>query len=435
MLNRFQHSLSAKLIALFICTGAILLLLVGSIMGRGFSQHFKSGIEPFMIHYIELMQQQLGSPPDSENARRITANTPVDIHVFGPSSKWTTADSYLDTATLVSQGQTSSNINGNANYQLHRTGHKLFLETRDGDYQIYFQINNTDDLKPGTEYSLIVLGLIIAILILIYFVTRAIFRPIEDIEKGVKQFGEGNLSHKISKRRNDQLGELTDSVNQMAEDISQMLEAKRQFLLGISHELRSPLARCKVNLALLNDSSARADINQDIEAMDSLIGELLESERLNSPHRVIQPEETRIDTLITELIESEFSSQDIDLKLEPVTSNVDPARIRLLLRNIIQNALKYNTGKRGNAPLLRLRRNSKGFSISVQDFGQGVAREHIPFLTEPFYRADPSRQRMTGGYGLGLYLCRMIMRAHSGHIKVTSELGKGTRISCRFPMS
>jgi signal transduction histidine kinase len=435
MLTQIQHSLSAKLIALFICTGAILLLLVGSIMGRGFSQHFKSGIEPFMIHYIELMQQQLGSPPNAENARRITANTPVDIHVFGPDSKWTTADNYLDTARLVSQGQASSNSDADAKYQLHRTGHKLFLETHEGDYQIYFQINNTDALKPGAEYSMIVLGLIIAILILIYFVTRSIFRPIEDIEKGVKLFGEGNLLHKIPKRRNDQLGELTDSVNQMAEDISQMLEAKRQFLLGISHELRSPLARCKVNLALLEDSSARSDINHDIEAMDSLIGELLESERLNSPHRVIQPEEIRVDALITELAESEFSGHNIDLKLDPVTSSVDPARMRLLLRNIIQNALKYNTGNHNKAPLVRLKKDSKIFTISVQDFGQGIAREHIPFLTEPFYRADPSRRRLTGGYGLGLYLCRMIMRAHSGHIKVTSEVGKGTRISCRFPIS
>lgn len=435
MLSRLQHSLSAKLLALFVCAGAILLLLVGSIMGKGFSSHVKSGIEPFMINYIELMQQQLGSPPNRDSAELITKNSPVNIHVFSDQTQWTTSSVLLDRRSLAESK--SSSIHGSNRYKLHRKGTQIILETRDGDYTIYFQISESSNSEQGTRYSLIVLLLILGILVLIYFLTRSIFSPIEDIEKGVKLYGEGNLSHKIPKRRNDQLGDLIDSVNYMAEDISQMLEAKRQFLLGISHELRSPLTRCKVNLALMEDSTRNTEINNDIKAMDNLIGELLESERLNSPHRVIQPEETNIENLVEELIKSEFSDGRIELNLEPVIAAIDPARVRLLLRNILQNAIKYNIqlDSKNPSPKIQLKQTSNSFSLSIRDFGSGVAKEHIPFLTEPFYRADPSRQRLTGGYGLGLYLCKMIMKAHSGQIRIDSELGKGTKITCRFPTS
>ncbi len=76
-----------------------------------------------------------------------------------------------------------------------------------------------------------------------------------------------------------------------------------------------------------------------------------------------------------------------------------------------------------------------GFRIVVEDFGKGINQEHIPFLTEPFYRADPSRQRKTGGYGLGLYLCRMIVQAHGGRLAIQSQQNQGTQVICEFPLT
>ena len=178
-----------------------------------------------MIHYIELMQKQLGSPPDPINARKITANTPVDIHVFHPDQEWSTAKTIIKRHKLIDTSGTR-NDNHDSQYKLHRKGQQVILQTQDGDYEIYFQINDTGNIQQGTKYSLTILCLIVGVLILIYFSTRTIFRPIEDIEKGVRLFGEGNLTHKIPKQRNDQLGDLIDSVNKMAEGISQMLEAE-----------------------------------------------------------------------------------------------------------------------------------------------------------------------------------------------------------------
>ena len=386
-----------------------------------------------MVHYVDLMNSQLGSPPSLNNALLLTEETQVDIHVFHKNTSWSTAAFVIDRDKLF-EVKTDNPNSGDSNYTLHRAHDKLILETSDGEYDIYFQINTLNNSGGGIEYSASILVLILAVLLLMYFATRSLFRPIDDIRRGVQLFGEGDFDHKISKRRNDELGELTDSINQMAQDINQMLEAKRQFLLGISHELRSPLTRCKVNLALLDDGSTKAQINREIAAMDSLIGELLESERLNSPHYAIQPEPTELEHLISELIDSEFAEQPLDVDLESITASVDGARIRLLLRNLIQNALKYTNPSVGKLPILSLLSHGDAYEITMEDFGEGVAREHIPFLTEPFYRADPSRRRITGGYGLGLYLCRMIMKAHNGNISINSTPGQGTKITCRFPL-
>jgi signal transduction histidine kinase len=141
-----------------------------------------------------------------------------------------------------------------------------------------------------------------------------------------------------------------------------------------------------------------------------------------------------VDLLIESVIESEFSNQSISLDLEHVTADVDPVRIKLLVSNLLQNAIKYNLNE-NSSPKLSLRKKQHRFIIEVRDYGAGISPEHIPFLTEPFYRADPSRRRMTGGYGLGLYLCRMIVEAHSGHIKIESGPGKGTLIRCNFPLA
>lgn len=439
MLTRIQHSLSSKLIILFICAGAVLLLLVGSIMGKGFSRHFRSSIQPFMIHYIELMEQELRSPPSIENARRITREIPVDIHVFGPTESWSTSKRPLNRNELADRESNNDNARKHRKqfferFHLKRIDDELILQTTDGEYDIYFQIHHRREFRHGGHFSWIILFSILGVLLMIFYATRALFRPIEDIQHGVQQFGIGNLAHRISKRRNDQLGELTDDVNKMAEDISNMLEAKRQLLLGISHELRSPLTRSKINLALLENSDSKTEIDKDIEAMDQLINELLESERLNSPHKVIQPKITDVHTLIEELVQTEFGIHDVTVSVENITAEVDPIRIKLLVRNLLQNALKYNDNEKSN-PKILLTLQSQRFTIEVSDHSAGISPEQIPFLTEPFYRADPSRQRLTGGYGLGLYLCRMIAEAHGGKIKIESKLGDGTRINCQFPLS
>ena len=463
MLDRLIHSLSAKLLLLFICAGAVLLLLVGAIVGKGFAGHFRTSIKPFMVHYVELMEQELGSPPDYERARQITKGIPVDVHVFGPNQNWSTSSRLPDQARLEALMKTSEvrrnstrmdaikqdQIQEDQNqadparktpiqldhvrqYKLRTLADDMILFTHSAGFDIYFQIRQPSELRHGGQYGVTILLSIFAILLLIYYATKALFRPIEDIQRGVTLIGRGNLNHRISKRRNDQLGDLADNVNAMADDISDMLEAKRQLLLGISHELRSPITRSRVNLALMEDSASKREVEKDMASMEEMITELLESERLSNRHASLNLEKVRLDHLIRELVQHEFRRKVKVMELIKLEVNLDQARIKLLLRNLLQNAIKHSVDP-NRRPTISLINEVDEFCIYVTDSGEGIKASHIPHLTQPFYRADPSRQRKTGGYGLGLHLCRVIVEAHGGKLDITSEMGIGTKIRCGFP--
>lgn len=433
MLSRLTHSLSARLLLLFICAGAVLLLLVGSIVGKGFSGHFRTSIKPFMVHYVELMEQELGSPPDRDRAKQITSGIPVDVHVFGPNQSWSTSSRLPDREQLEALMNTGDSMNDRIRqYKLRTLSDELILFTRTGAFDLYFQIHQPSELRHGGTYGLTILTTIFGILLLIYYATKALFRPIEDIQEGVNLIGSGKLDHRISKRRNDQLGDLSDNVNAMADDISNMLEAKRQLLLGISHELRSPITRSRVHLALMDDSASKREVEKDMEYMEQMITELLESERLSSRHASLNLESIRLDHLIREMVQQQFRRKVKVMELVKLEAELDQARIKLLLRNLLQNAIKHSIDP-NRRPTISLINEVDQFCIYVTDSGEGIKTDHIPHLTQPFYRADPSRQRKTGGYGLGLHLCRVIVEAHGGTLDITSEMGTGTKIRCGFP--
>jgi signal transduction histidine kinase len=104
----------------------------------------------------------------------------------------------------------------------------------------------------------------------------------------------------------------------------------------------------------------------------------------------------------------------------------------LLLKNLLENALRYSPATQ--APVLRCCYDEQQLYLTLQDQGPGIAAEHLPHLTEPFYRVDPARQRKTGGYGLGLYLCRMIAQAHGGSLTIESVPGQGTTVTVILPL-
>jgi signal transduction histidine kinase len=222
----------------------------------------------------------------------------------------------------------------------------------------------------------------------------------------------------------------------MADDIQQMLDAKRQLLLAISHELRSPLTRAKVSVDMLDDGNARQELNRDLDEMEKLIEELLETERLSTRHHALNRDEVSLNDLIEGVVVTYFEESEVKLILppEPITLSVDVSRLRLLLKNLLQNALRH-TSDEAQPPQLSLRQGDKTVSMRVQDFGSGIERQHLPHLTEPFYRVDPARQRETGGYGLGLYLCRMIVEAHGGTLTIQSTLGEGTTVDIELPLT
>ena len=192
MLERMTHSLSARLLLLFIGGGAVLLLLVGALIGKGFAGHVRTGIKPFAAHYVSLLEQEIGSPPTPAAARTAVKGTPVHVHGFGPGNQWSTADfvpDKHDLETLFPGGATDGAAVDGIRVRSH--GDQLFLHNRIGDYDLYFQIDQPRQLVSGNTYGLTILLSIFGILLLIYYATKRLFRPIEDIQHGIKLIGSG----------------------------------------------------------------------------------------------------------------------------------------------------------------------------------------------------------------------------------------------------
>ena len=308
---------------------------------------------------------------------------------------------------------------------------RFFVKARArGNYDLVLAFSPDVSAQVQTWSTL----LSVALLVVLFLGTQWLFRPLENIRNVVSRIGRGNLSARTNISRKDELGELGEQINEMADDIEGMLQAKRDLLLAISHELRTPVTRARVAVELLEDAQQKEALAADMLEMDRLISDLAEAESLSTRHTRLNRQPVSVSQLIeTELIEH-FPDQEIgrDTGTGDDYMLLDGMRIRLLIRNLLQNALRH-TPQDKPAPSISGEVSDKGLNLVVQDSGEGIEAKHINRVTEAFYRPDASRQRKTGGFGLGLYLCRNIVSAHGGKMKIDSEPGVGTRVTITIP--
>jgi signal transduction histidine kinase len=221
----------------------------------------------------------------------------------------------------------------------------------------------------------------------------------------------------------------------MGSDIHHMLEAKRTLLLAISHELRSPLTRARLNTELLPDTP---EVTPSRDALlRDLITDLLESERLASPHAALQREPTDLPALVAEVVRGLPGGEGVEQALAPnlPALALDATRVRLLVRNFLDNALRHSD-QASRPPCISIQTqevaDGKGVEINVRDFGPGVPEDQLSKLAQPFYRPDSARQRSTGGVGLGLYLCKLVAQAHGGTFSICN-VQSGLSVTLVFP--
>ncbi|HXL72790.1 MAG TPA: HAMP domain-containing sensor histidine kinase, partial [bacterium] len=224
--------------------------------------------------------------------------------------------------------------------------------------------------------------------------------------------------------------------NLMARRVKEMVHSKDQLLLDVSHELRSPLTRLKLSLEMIPETELKQSMLQDVSEMETMLAEILETERLRSGNGKLDFEDFEPAALIREvLLKYQGRRPGVEF-LEPsaaLTIKGDFTRIKTVVQNLIENALKFSD-KQKKPVEVSLEANDDVITLIVRDFGAGIPEEDQDKVFEPFYRVDKSRTKETGGYGLGLSLCREIVRAHGGDIRLESQLGHGTRVLAEFPL-
>jgi signal transduction histidine kinase len=207
--------------------------------------------------------------------------------------------------------------------------------------------------------------------------------------------------------------------------------------LAISHELRSPLTRARVNIELLpenvGNTPSRDALLRDVAVMNQLISDLLETERLNDKHAALNRQLTDVPDVVQDVVSQLPKEHAVKVSINTQTNTVllDEGRLRLLLRNLIDNAVHHGAGG-VQLPEVIIESSNKTLSITVRDYGSGVDESVLANLAQPFYRTDSARQRSTGGVGLGLYLCRLVAQAHGGRLEFANA-HPGLKVTAIIP--
>lgn len=370
---------------------------------------------PIAADYIDRLVAEIGTPPDLARAQAIVARLPLRIRIEGPALQWD------------SQPQAGRRWDGHDDDAPWRPVRQL----ADG-HRITFSFADLSQERRTRSAGWITLAVLLLLTAFAYGYVRHLLRPLREIGAGAIRYGQGDFATPIAVRRPDELGVLAAQINAMAGELRDRLEAKRALLLAISHELRSPLTRARVNAELVADGPEREALLRDLGEMRDLIADLLDSERLAAGDDALQRAPCDLPVLLRELLATTFADRGVALEVAaplPVLP-LDAARIRLLVRNLVDNALRHGGG---TPVVLRAQADAQRLRIVVRDHGPGVAPEQLGRLADAFYRTDHARQRETGGVGLGLYLARLVAQAHGGRL-VFRNADPGLEASFELPL-
>jgi signal transduction histidine kinase len=346
--------------------------------------------------------------PDLATARRLAARFDLQIRYEGPRGAWATSPDLPSIRDV-------------------HPGWDVFVAPggQGGTYLVAWRLGRSMRAAHARMIWLHLL-IVLAVLATAYALLRRSLRPLRLLYDGVTRLSEGQLDVVVPCRTRDEFGALTEAFNQMVRRIREMLAARDQLLLDVSHELRSPLTRMKVALALLPDGEKSRRIAADVAEMEAMITELLELERLREGKGI---KTTRQDLLpiLREVVESyadrapgvELAGPGLEILLD-----FDGDRLRTVLRNLLDNAIKYSLPDSGPVEVSVVQ-GAETVAIRVADDGPGIPESDLGSLFEPFFRVDRSRSKKSGGYGLGLSICKRIMEAHGGSVAAENRSGRG----------
>jgi two-component system sensor histidine kinase CpxA len=296
------------------------------------------------------------------------------------------------------------------------------------------------------QWARIALPLTISFL-LCWLLARTLIRPIKKLEQAATRIGSGDLSTRVTDvaNRNDEIGELARQFNQMANQLSQSITAQQRLLGDVSHELRSPLTRLQLAIALAQKSQQPEQLQQylarceaEVTKLDQMITNVLKLSRLENALQNIDRQPTDLSHLLNMLCDdAQFLANEKHIHIERnITPNlVLPADQQLLasaLSNIINNAVNYSPEH--SVITVTAHQQGNDMIITVSDEGDGVPEALLTQLFEPFFRVDSARARSTGGTGLGLAITKQAVEAHNGRVIAKNNPDKGLTVTVKLPI-
>lgn len=282
---------------------------------------------------------------------------------------------------------------------------------------------------------------------------RRITSSLEALTRGARQLAQGDLETRVGVSTRDEVGELGQTLNTMAEELGRAFHrqrelelARRDMIASVSHDLRTPLASMRAMVEAVDDGVVSdpetvqrylRTIKREVAHLSALIDDLFELARLDSGTLELHLQPTSTGELLAATLESMAAqAEERVLRISPTNATlapvlVDPHKIQRVLYNLIQNAIRYTPSD--GAISVSVRDLGPMVQIDVADTGQGIPDEEIERIFDSFYRGEKSRSREYGGSGLGLAIAKGIVEAHGGRIWVQSDLETGSCFSFCLP--
>jgi signal transduction histidine kinase len=269
---------------------------------------------------------------------------------------------------------------------------------------------------------------------------RSIVRPVEQLQHAVTRIEAGDVGHRVEVTSRDELGRLAHAFNAMSGELAHDRILRRNLVNDVAHELRTPLTNLICTVEGIQDGLRTADarvlasLHDDLTLLQHLVDDLQTLSLAEAGTLPLHREPVPVRDLVARLIASQpdpaQSRITIDIP-DDLRLNVDRLRFQQILGNLIANALTHG----GPTPRIEISARTLAIHVelTIRDTGPGIPPEHLPHVFDRFYRADPSRDRTTGGAGLGLAIVKNLVELHGASIGVESGVGEGSTFRIAFP--
>lgn len=299
-------------------------------------------------------------------------------------------------------------------------------------------INTLNKLLAGVGLFSLLLALVSGAIM-----ARRLSSPISRVISAAKQISKGFFSDRISEKSStSEIIQLTDTINNLADTLDKQETLRKRLTADVAHELRTPLATLQSHLEAMIDGIWEPEkdrligCHEEIVRISKLVGDLERLAKYEGDNLVLNKTEFNITETIRHIInnfEGEYVEKDIKIEMDAHDEYIlaDKDKLCQVVVNLISNALKYT--QKGGKVQVSIKSDAHLLQVSVKDNGPGISEEDLPFIFERFYRADKSRNRMTGGSGIGLTISKAIVEAHKGKIDVISNSSFGTEFIISLP--
>ena len=266
------------------------------------------------------------------------------------------------------------------------------------------------------------------LIILAYYFMKGQIRPLKRLAIIAETFGRGLDAPELKGSGSLEIRQTTNAFNLMRTRIKRFLKQRTDMLAAVSHDLRTPLTRMKLQLSLMKDNHEREELENDIDEMTAMLNSYVSFVKGEKSETI---ENININVLIKNILAASISDKHeiIDKCIEKIETSGRPLQIKRAIQNIIDNAKRY-----ASKILIELKLNDDECVINISDNGPGIPEKNYEDVFKPFFTLDPSRNKLKGESGLGMTIARDIIRSHGGDIKLSKSEMNGLKISIGLPL-